>query len=122
MYDEWLANGVHQYTEAGSMKPAPRNIVVQWNLKAWQMIKKDLIIESFQECGVNFMTDGSEDGKIPRSIVLRKINRAAPMAPARGARGQGARGAVPPMLKKKTLVILPNSMRQLRGVGYPSQM
>ena len=24
-YDEWLASGVHQYTEAGNMKPAPRH-------------------------------------------------------------------------------------------------
>ena len=27
-YDEWLANGVHQYTEAGNMKPASRELVV----------------------------------------------------------------------------------------------
>ena len=36
-----------------------------------------------------------------------------PVAPARGARG----GGCPPMLKKMALVILPNSMRKLGGVG-----
>ena len=28
-YDEWLASGVHQYTEAGNMKPVSRHLVVE---------------------------------------------------------------------------------------------
>ena len=31
-YDEWLTSGVHQYTEAGNMKPASRHLVVEWIL------------------------------------------------------------------------------------------
>ena len=27
-YDEWLDLGVHQHTEAGNIKPAPRHLVV----------------------------------------------------------------------------------------------
>jgi len=64
MYDEWLANGVHQFTEAGNMKPAPRRMVVEWIINAWQKLSKDLIIDSFKGCALNIKTDGSEDGKI----------------------------------------------------------
>ena len=64
MYDEWLANGVHQFTEAGNMKSAPRRLVVEWILKAWQMLEKDLIVNSFHGCAVNLKSDGSEDDKI----------------------------------------------------------
>ena len=28
-YDEWLASGVHQYTEAGNMKPDLQHLVVE---------------------------------------------------------------------------------------------
>ena len=35
-YDEWLANGVHQYTVAGNMSLAPRKLVVKWIFEAWQ--------------------------------------------------------------------------------------
>ena len=34
MYDDWLANGVHQFTEAGNMKSAPRRMVVEWIINA----------------------------------------------------------------------------------------
>ena len=42
-YDEWLATGVHQYTEAGHMKPTPRELVVTWILEAWRRLDKTLI-------------------------------------------------------------------------------
>ena len=33
-YDEWLASGVYQYTEAGNMKPASRHLLVEWILES----------------------------------------------------------------------------------------
>ena len=60
-YDEWLASGVHQYTEAGNMKPAPWHLVVEWILESWNRLEKNLIIKSFKSCGLNLKTDGSED-------------------------------------------------------------
>ena len=60
-YDEWLASGVHQYTEAGNMKPASRYLVVGWILESWNGVEKNLIIKSFKSCGLNLMTDGSKD-------------------------------------------------------------
>ena len=63
-YDEWLANGAHQFTEAGNMKPAARRLVVTWILDAWQKISKNQIIASFKGCALNIKTDGSEDDLI----------------------------------------------------------
>ena len=37
---------------------------MEWVLKAWNMLNKDLIVNSFHGCGVNLKTDGSEDEKI----------------------------------------------------------
>ena len=33
--DDWLANRKHEYTDAGSMKPVPRRLVVEWVIKSW---------------------------------------------------------------------------------------
>ena len=33
-YDEWLASGVHQYIEAGNVKPASRYLVFKWILES----------------------------------------------------------------------------------------
>ena len=33
-YDEWMANGIHEFTEAGNMKPVPRRMVVKWVIDA----------------------------------------------------------------------------------------
>ena len=59
--DEWLASGVHQYTEAGNVKPASRHLVVEWILESWNQLEKNLIIKSFKSWGLNLKTDGSED-------------------------------------------------------------
>ena len=37
-YDDWLANGKHEYTNAGNMKPVPRRFIVDWVIKSWQAI------------------------------------------------------------------------------------
>ena len=63
-YDEWLATGVHQYTEAGNMKSASRELVVTWILEAWRRLDKTLIAKSFKSCGLNLKVDGSEDNLI----------------------------------------------------------
>ena len=63
-FDEWLATGVHQYTEAGKIKPASRELVVIWILEAWRRLDKTLIAKLFKSCGLNLKVDGSEDNLI----------------------------------------------------------
>ena len=47
-YDHWMAEGVHQYTEAGNMKPPPRKKIVQWIFESWAALSKEVIVESFK--------------------------------------------------------------------------
>ena len=63
-YDEWLATGVHQYTEAGNMKPASRQLVVTWILEAWRRLDKTLIAKLFKSCGLNLKVGYCEDNLI----------------------------------------------------------
>ena len=39
-YDDWLANGVHECTTAGNMKPVPRQKIVRWVLQVWESLSK----------------------------------------------------------------------------------
>ena len=63
-YDHWMAEGVHQHTEAGNMKPPPRKKIVQWILESWAALSKEVIVESFKSCALNLANDGSEDERI----------------------------------------------------------
>ena len=63
-YDEWLVNGVHEYTTVCNMKPVPRRKLVQWVLQAWESLSKEMIINSMKSCALGLVVDGSEDDKI----------------------------------------------------------
>lgn len=63
LYDQWLSDGVHQYTEAGNMKAPSRKKLVEWILEAWSSLSKESIINSFKCCGLNLESDWSEDGR-----------------------------------------------------------
>ena len=63
-YDDWLANGVHEYTTVGNMKPAPRRKIAQWVLQAWESFSKEMIINSMKSCVLGLAVDVSEDDKI----------------------------------------------------------
>ena len=60
-YDEWLVSGLHQYTEAGDMKPASCHLVVEWILESWNRFQKNLAIKSFKCCRLNLKMDGSNN-------------------------------------------------------------
>ena len=64
-YDEWLANGVHEYTEAGNLKTVPRTIV-QWVVDGWKVLPADLIKKSFRCCALTLPTTGEADDEIVR--------------------------------------------------------
>ena len=59
-----MAEVVHQYTEAGNMKPPPRKKIVQWILESWAALSKEMIVESFKSCSLNLANDRSEDERI----------------------------------------------------------
>ena len=61
LYDQWLSEGVHQFTEGGNMKPPSRKKIIECLLDAWSQLSKENIIKSFKCCGLDFANDGTED-------------------------------------------------------------
>ena len=63
-YDDWLANGKHEFTDAGNMKPVPRWLIVEWVIKSWQAISNETVAKSMKSCGLALAVDGTEDDLI----------------------------------------------------------
>ena len=65
-YGNWLANGKHEYTDAGNMKPVPRRLIVKWVIKSWQAISNETVAKSGlkKSCGLALAVDGTEDDLI----------------------------------------------------------
>ena len=63
-YDEWLSNGVYEFTESGNMKPVPRRLVLDWILSTWKSIPKEIVASSFKKCPLRMDDNGEKDGQI----------------------------------------------------------
>ena len=64
MYDQWMDEGPHTYTKESNMRGPPLKQIVQWILKAWSDLDKEIIIKSFRCCALSIQDDGSEDNEI----------------------------------------------------------
>ena len=64
LYDEWLSNGVHEFTESGNMKPVPRRLVLDWILTAWKALPKEMVESSFKKCALTIDDNGEDDEQI----------------------------------------------------------
>lgn len=38
LYDEWLANGVQEYTKQRNLRRPPRKLIVEWIMDAWNKL------------------------------------------------------------------------------------
>jgi len=63
-YDDWMADGIHEFTANGNMRGPPREMIVDWILAAWDSLDKQLVIDSFKHCALTVTTDDSEDAQI----------------------------------------------------------
>ena len=63
-YDDWLANGVMEYTEQGNLKAPSRKLMVEWIIDSWSKLTIEMIQKSFKACALNLNVDGSEDSLI----------------------------------------------------------
>ena len=60
MYDQWMDEGPHRHIKGGNMRGPPLKQIVQWNLKTWSDLEKEIIIKSFRCCALSIQDDGSE--------------------------------------------------------------
>ena len=64
MYNQKMDEGPHTHTKGGNMRGPPLNQIVQWILKAWSDLDKEIIMKSFRCCACSIQDDGSEDNEI----------------------------------------------------------
>ena len=64
-YDECLeAEGIHQETDGGNLKPPPRRTIVNWIPDSWNQHSSEIICKSFKASALTSAIDGSDDKDI----------------------------------------------------------
>ena len=61
MYDQQLDEGPQTHTKGGNMHRPLLKQIVQWILKAWSDLDKEIIIELSRCCDLSIQDDGSKD-------------------------------------------------------------
>ena len=61
LYNNWLSQGIQEYTPSGNLKAPPKKLMVEWVLESWASLSPEVIKKSFKVCGLNLALDGSED-------------------------------------------------------------
>ena len=51
-YDAWYRKGEFEYTKGGIIKPPNHELQVKWVIESWKKIDKDIIMKSFDTCGI----------------------------------------------------------------------
>ena len=64
LYDQWLSEGVYQFTKGVNMKPLSRKKIIEQVLDAWSQLSKENIAKSFKCCDLNLANDGTENNFI----------------------------------------------------------
>ena len=64
LYDEWLSNGVYEFTESGNMRPLPRRLALDRILTAWKALPKEMAESSFKKCALTIDDNGKNDEQI----------------------------------------------------------
>ena len=63
--DKWLeAEGIHQETDGGNLKPPPGRTIVNWILDSWNQLSSEIFCKSFKACALTSVIDGSDDKDI----------------------------------------------------------
>lgn len=77
-------HGEKLYTNSENIRAPPMELYLTWIIDAWEGISKNLIVQSFQGCGITTNLDGSEDhlihcfkneGPIPNGVELLQSYR-----------------------------------------------
>ncbi|KAL3096204.1 hypothetical protein niasHT_026144 [Heterodera trifolii] len=64
-YNIWMSNEAEkEFTLAGNPKAPALHVVLDWIHRSWQEISKEVIIKSFEVCGLTTPLDGTGDEKI----------------------------------------------------------
>ena len=58
---QWMADGIHEFTDSGRQKKASEELICWWISKVWKAILSEMITASLLKCGITNNLDGSQD-------------------------------------------------------------
>ena len=58
---QWMADGIHKFTDSGRQKKAMEELICLWILQVWKAIPSEMITASLLKCGITNNLDGSQD-------------------------------------------------------------
>ena len=58
---QWMADGIHEFTDSGRQKKASEELICWWILQVWKAILSEMITASLLKCGITNNLDGSQD-------------------------------------------------------------
>ena len=58
---QWMADGIHKFTNSGRQKKALEELICLWILQVWKAILSEMITASLLKCGITNNLDGSQD-------------------------------------------------------------
>ena len=47
LYDNWLSQGIQEYTTSGNLKAPPRKLIVEWVLESWASLSPEVIKKGY---------------------------------------------------------------------------
>ena len=59
LHNQWLSEGVHQFTEGGNIKSPSRKRIIEWVIDAWSRLSRENR-KSFKCCDLNLANDSIE--------------------------------------------------------------
>ena len=77
-YSKWMASRKKSYTAAGNMCAPSNTQCLKWVKECRSSLFIELILKSFQSCGISVNVDGSEDAEIYCSKAGKVAALAAP--------------------------------------------
>ena len=82
-YDDWFRQDVFEYTAGGNMKAPSHFQQIQWVVQVWSKVPKDVIIKSFDVCGITqddpaklscYLEAESDDAECEEEIYLDDVD------------------------------------------------
>ena len=64
LHNEWMISGKKTYIAAGNVHAPSKLLCFCWVKKTWNSVTKEVIVKSFEACGISVSVNGEDDSKI----------------------------------------------------------
>jgi len=70
LWNAWLVEGEHTFTDGGSMRMPMLQCIVQWIVQVWQDFDPSVIKKALVKCCIANAMDGTEDNALWNVVVV----------------------------------------------------